>query len=80
MSHFERSEAESRNLILNRLLNFGPLLDLPIEMTAAEIYRSINKISSNINAAIARPGERIHTTRKSCRNRDYYKNSNNTKS
>jgi len=36
-SHFERSEAESRNLFFNRFLHFGPLRGPPVEMTKAHI-------------------------------------------
>ena len=41
MSHFERSEAESRNLLLNRFLHFGPLRGPPVEMTKAQILITI---------------------------------------
>jgi hypothetical protein len=37
LSHFERSEAESRNLFFNRFLHFGPLCGPPVEMTKAHI-------------------------------------------
>jgi sulfur carrier protein ThiS len=36
-SHFERSEAESRNLFFNRFLHFGPLCGPPVEITKAHI-------------------------------------------
>jgi hypothetical protein len=37
----ERSEAESRNLLLDRFLHYGPLCGPPVEMTKAQILITI---------------------------------------
>ena len=42
----ERSEAESRNLLFNRFLHFGPLRGPPVEMTKAHILIIIGIIES----------------------------------
>ena len=44
LGHFERSEAESRNLSFNRFLHFGPLRSPPVEMTKAQILITIGMI------------------------------------
>ena len=37
LCHFERSEAESRDLFFDRFLHFGPFYDPQVEMTKAHI-------------------------------------------
>jgi len=56
LRHFERSEAESSNLLFGRFLHFGPLRGPSVEMTKAQILITIGiTTGQSPQTAVARP-------------------------